>query len=474
MILSRVFMWFPVIAASAMTYAGRQIIPNFALMLALPPLCGKIQLSTAIMNRFLYSLVLLVLSPLLVLYLAFRAIKSEDYRGRWAERFGLASLQQTDLLIHSVSMGETLAAIPLIRQIQQRHPQLRLTVTTTSPTGSAEVRKALGDTVQHCYLPFDIAWCVRRFLGQLRPRWCIIMETELWPNLLHYAKGRGVRLMLANGRLSQKSATQYHKLSSLTLPMLAQLDLLAVQTRAEVERFAALGVDGQKMTVCGSLKFDLGIAPERLTEARAMRRRWGREGSPVWVAGSVHPGEFDAVLQAHKQLLSRWPDALLILVPRHPEQFDAAATKVAAHKLNCARRSQMQDVDAVLDAKMQVLLGDTMGELLSLYGAADQAFVGGTLIENGGHNPLEPAAMGLAVFMGPHHWDFAEITRLLKEAGALKLVASGSDLASALIAHVERPETLVSASEAGRLVVERNRGALQRQLALVERLLAGE
>ncbi|MGL5358442.1 MAG: 3-deoxy-D-manno-octulosonic acid transferase, partial [Shewanella sp.] len=269
------------------------------------------------MNRFFYSAILYLLSPLLVAYLAFRAIKSPAYRSRWGERFGLTRLQPTDLLIHSVSMGETLAAIPLIRQIQQEHPQLCITVTTSSPTGSAEVRKAFGDSVQHCYLPFDLPWCVGRFLGQLSPKWLIIMETELWPNLIALAAKRGVRIMLANGRLSAKSAASYAKRGRLIKPMLQRLSVLAVQTQAEAERFIDLGVPAANLVVCGSLKFDLTITPERLAAAAQLRRSWGREAAPIWVAGSVHPGEFTAVLCAHKQLLRRWPDALLILAPRH-------------------------------------------------------------------------------------------------------------------------------------------------------------
>ena len=424
------------------------------------------------MNRFFYSVSLFFLSPLVVLYLAFRAFKSPDYRGRWSERFGLAVVNPSDLLIHTVSMGETLAAVPLIRLIRQSHPELQITVTTTTPTGSAEVIKAFGNEIkagrmQHCYLPFDIAWCVKRFLRQLSPQWCIIMETELWPNLLHFAKKRGVKLMLANARLSAKSAAKYQKQMKLTSPMMASLDCVAVQTAIEGERFVTLGVDCQKVIVCGSVKFDLTIASERLAAANHLRAKWGREQSPIWVAGSVHPGEFEHMLRAHKALLESWPDALLILVPRHPEQFEAAANQVLQHGLQLTRRSQGVDVTA----KTQVLLGDTMGELLTLYGIGDQAFVGGTLVENGGHNPLEPAAMGLSVIMGPHRWNFAEIASLLEEAGALTPLASASDLVTVLTQQFEDGAALTLAQNAGMAVVETNRGALKRQFSLVEKLL---
>ncbi|MBP7663297.1 MAG: lipid IV(A) 3-deoxy-D-manno-octulosonic acid transferase [Shewanella sp.] len=419
------------------------------------------------MNRFLYSTILYLLSPLLVVYLAFRAIKSPDYRGRWGERFGLTRLKSTDLLVHSVSMGETLAAIPLIRLIMQSHPELSITVTTTSPTGSAEVRKAFGDSVQHCYLPFDLPWCVGRFLRQVSPKSCIIMETELWPNLVALAAKRGVRLMLANARLSAKSAAQYAKRPKLSRPMLQRLDVIAVQTQVEAQRFIELGVSQDRVTVCGSLKFDLSITPERLANAKLLRQAWGRETSPIWVAGSVHPGEFDAMLTAHRQLLAQWPDALLIIAPRHPEQFSAVAEVVASQGFESVRRSGNLPVTATT----QVLVGDTMGELLTFYGAADQAFVGGTLITNGGHNPLEPVAMGVPVMVGPNHWDFAQITQMLADAGGLRVVASADELAANLIEYFAKPELRLQALNAGLAVVKANRGALQRQFLLAQSLI---
>ncbi|MGL5025489.1 MAG: lipid IV(A) 3-deoxy-D-manno-octulosonic acid transferase [Shewanella oncorhynchi] len=419
------------------------------------------------MNRFLYSTILYLFSPLLIVYLAFRAIKSPDYRGRWGERFGLSRLKSTDLLVHSVSMGETLAAIPLIRLIQQSYPELSITVTTTSPTGSAQVRKAFGDAVQHCYLPFDLPWCVGRFLRQVSPKSCIIMETELWPNLVALAAKRGVRLMLANARLSAKSAAQYAKRPKLSRPMLQRLDVIAVQTQVEAQRFIELGVSPDRVTVCGSLKFDLSITPECLAHAKTLRQAWGRETSPIWVAGSVHPGEFDAMLTAHKRLLAQWPDALLIIVPRHPEQFANICEAVKNQGLESVRRSN----DSPVTTSTQVLVGDTMGELLTFYGAADQAFVGGSLILHGGHNPLEPVAMGIPVMVGPNYRDFAQITQMLADAGGLRVVASADELAASLMDYFAKPELCKQAANAGLAVVEANRGALERQFVLVQSLL---
>ncbi|MBB1439144.1 lipid IV(A) 3-deoxy-D-manno-octulosonic acid transferase [Shewanella sp. SG41-4] len=419
------------------------------------------------MNRIVYSLFLYLLFPLVILYLAFRAIKSVDYRSRWSERFGFAKLIKTDVLIHSVSMGETLAAIPLIKQLMGAHPDYVFTVTTTSPTGSAEVTKAFGDTVQHCYLPFDFSYAIKRFLRQLQPKVCIIMETELWPNLVHFAEQQQVILILANARLSQKSANKYAKKRRLAVPMLNKLNLITVQTKAEAERFITLGVATQRIHVCGSLKFDLTIDPIKKQQANTLRAQWDRVNSPIWVAGSVHPGEFEAILSAHKQLLACFPNALLIMAPRHPEQFNLAAITITQSGLVLARRSMNDEVNS----QTQVLLGDTMGELVMLYGTADQAFVGGTLINNGGHNPLEPAAMGLPVYVGPNHWDFAEITQLLADAGALTCISSADELAQELQNKFTDSHMYQSASFAGLAVVEQNRGALLKQFTLINELV---
>ncbi len=419
------------------------------------------------MTRTLYSVLLYLLSPLLLLYLTIRAIKSPAYRGRWGERFGLTRLHSTDLLFHSVSMGETLAAVPLIKKVMTTYPELTITVTTTSPTGSEQVKLAFGEQVQHCYLPFDLSFCINRFLKQVNPKVCVIMETELWPNFIHKAKLSGIKLMLANARLSEKSAKQYASRPLLSTPMLQALDVIAAQSSQTAERFVCLGVDTNKINVCGSLKFDLNIEQHHIDKALALREDWQRLNAPVWVSGSVHPGEFEQILAAHKNVLVRFPDALLIMVPRHPEQFENAASFIKAAGLKFVRRSRGDTVKQ----DTQVLLGDTMGELLSLYGAADQAFIGGTLIPNGGHNPLEPAALGLPVFVGPNHRDFAEITQLLEMSGALTIIKSADELALQLIGKFDDKAAYLAAREASLLVVDSNKGALNKQYDVVCQLI---
>lgn len=422
------------------------------------------------MTRFIYSCLLTLISPLLLVYLTIRSKKNPDYRHRWGERFGLTQLQPTQILVHAVSMGETLAAVPLIRNLLSDHPKIRITLTSSSPTGSAEVTKAFAKElasgqIQHAYLPFDISFCIKHFLRQVQPSVCLIMETELWPNFIHFAHKQGCKLALINGRLSKKSSIKYHKWSGISRPMLSKINIFAVQTQIEAQRFINLGVNPQDINVCGSLKFDLQIKPELIAQAQALRKKWHK--SHVWIAGSVHPAEFAAIIQAHQSLLKTQPDTLLVMVPRHPEQFDLAAEQLSQAKLNFAKRSQNQTIN--LDT--QVLLGDTMGELLLLYGASDIAFIGGTLIERGGHNPLEAAAFGLPILSGDHYWNFAEITEKLMLANNLILISNANTLAVKLGQLFADPKTREIAGAAGLKTVKDNQGALHKQYQLVSALI---
>lgn len=424
------------------------------------------------MFRLIYSIALYFLSPLLVGYLAIRSTKNVDYRHRWNERFGLKKVIKTDVVIHCVSMGETLAAIPLIKQMRQSYPSWHITITSTSPTGSNEVIKAFkaelanGD-MQHCYLPFDISISVRLFLNQLSPKYLIIMETELWPNLIHFAAKKQIKIMLANGRLSNKSLLQYKKLKSIAVPMLKSIQLFAMQTQKEAERLQELGVDHAKIKVCGSLKFDLSLSKQVIKNVQIIKNSINRNHAPIWISGSVHPGEFDLVINAHQILLQTYPDALLVMVPRHPEKFDLAAEKLQAAPLKFIRRSRNEKCNH----DTQVILGDTMGELLTLYGVCDQAFVGGSFIVHGGHNPLEPAAFGLPVFMGPNYRDFNEIVNLLRDAGNLDLVENAKQLANKIAFLFEHSQAYKQASNAGLDVVIQNRGAINKQLECVMGLI---
>ncbi len=419
------------------------------------------------MTRTLYSLLLILLCPLLPLYLWLRGRRNPDYYYRWNERFAIRRLNSTDLFVHCASMGETLAAAPLIQQLLKRLPDKTVTITSSSPTGLHQVERIFSEEIesgriQHCYLPFDMAFMMRRFAKQISASTCIIMETELWPNLIHYMAKQGSRIVIANGRLSEKSFLQYQQYPKLFGPLLQQIDTLAIQTNEEAARFANLGVTTEKLHICGSLKFDIRIDDSISSRGTALRQQWNR--SKVWVAASVHPGEFQAMIDAHLSLLQRHPDALLIMVPRHPEQFDHAAAVLSSNKLSFVRRTSEIDISS----STQVLLADTMGEMLLWYRTADIAFIGGTLIEHGGHNPLEAAALAVPVITGSHYRDFFEITHLLKSANHLQTVDQIGEFITLLEELITDDTYLENAGKGGLSVVASNQGSLEKQLEIVQ------
>ncbi|MBI6953494.1 lipid IV(A) 3-deoxy-D-manno-octulosonic acid transferase [Pseudomonas sp. B21-023] len=415
------------------------------------------------MNRTLYTLLFHLGLPLVALRLFLRGRKAPAYRARIAERFacGLPPMRQGGIWVHAVSVGESIAAAPMVRALLKQYPDLPVTLTCMTPTGSERIRAMFeGEPrVQHCYLPYDLPWAAGRFLDHVRPRLGIIMETELWPNHIHQCARRGIPVALANARLSERSARGYARFAGLTRPMLEEMNLIAVQTETEAERFRALGARHECVQVTGSIKFDLTIDDQLLPRACALREQWAARQRPVWIAASTHDGEDALILEAHRELLKVHSDALLILVPRHPERF-AAVHELCAGQFSTVRRSAG---DAVT-AQTQVLLGDTMGELLFLYALADIAFVGGSLVPTGGHNPLEPAALALPVLMGPHVFNFLEISAMLREAGALQQVDDAEGLAAAVRRLVELPQDARRMGEAGRAVMRANQGALQRLL----------
>lgn len=414
--------------------------------------------------RFLYNILFHLLLPLVVLRLLWKGLRAPEYRLRWRERFGLdVPVQQGGLWVHAVSVGETLAAAPLINAWREAHPDEPVLVTTMTPTGSARVQALWGNKVNHCYAPYDLPWAWGLFLRKVRPRVLVIMETELWPNMLVSAQARGIPVVLVNARLSARSARGYARVGWLTRPVLQHLSRIAAQDEATASRFTGLGVDAGKVDVTGSLKFDIAPPDVLKGQAEELRQRWQLAGRPVLVAASTHEGEDSIVLSAFAQVRELRPDALLILVPRHPERFDSVARLVREHGCTLRRRSQQEDVIA----GTQVFLGDTMGELLLWYALSDIAFVGGSLVPVGGHNMLEPIALDVPTLSGPHIFNFQTIADELVAAGALQLVTS-ERLADAVVRLIASPSVAQAQAAAGHAVMARNRGALARQLALIE------
>lgn len=423
------------------------------------------------MNRTLYTALFYLGLPLVAIRLWLRARKAPAYAKRIGERFtyGMPTLQPGGIWVHAVSVGESIAAAPMIRALLERYPTLPITVTCMTPTGSERIQALFANEarIQHCYLPYDLPCAAARFLDRVQPRLAVIMETELWPNHIHQCAKRGIRVALANGRLSQRSAKGYGRFSKLTAPMLAEMSLLAVQTAAEAQRFRDLGARPETVEVTGSIKFDLTIDPQLLQRAAELRSQWQAQDRPVWIAASTHEGEDEVVLDAHRRLLGSHPDALLILVPRHPERFNSVFDLCQREGFATVRRS----TGANVDAQTSVLLGDTMGELLFLYALADSAFVGGSLVPNGGHNLLEPAALAKPVLSGPHLFNFLDIAAQLREAGALAEVDDAEGLAVEVQRLFELPRDAQRMAEAGLAVMRRNQGALQRLLDGLARLI---
>jgi 3-deoxy-D-manno-octulosonic-acid transferase len=419
----------------------------------------------------LYSLVLHIAFPVTLYHLIWRGLRQREYLQRWSERYAWlgdhAALEGT-IWVHAVSVGEVLAARPLVDGLLAKYPDRPLLVTTITPTGSERVRALWGGRVHHVYLPYDLGSMVRRFLDRAKPALAVIVETEIWLNLYVECGRRGIPLVMVNARLSQRSLRGYLPVRALARLAMRAVRLVAAQSEADAGRLARIGADPARIVVTGNLKYDLDV-PEGLADrAAAWRATWGA-ARPVWVAASTHPPEEEAVLEAHRRLLARHPDGLLLWAPRHPERFAAVAEAARDHGFTVRTRRA-----AGLPASdTQVFVIDTMGELLGFFAAADVAFVGGSLCEIGGHNVLEPAALGVPSVVGPHTFNFAEVTRRMREAGALEQVADAAAMGERVVALMADPARRAGMGAAGRAQVAELSGALARTLALIDEVLQG-
>ena len=423
--------------------------------------------------RYLYSALFYALMPFVVLRMLLRSRRAPAYRRRLAERFGLftapADTARPAIWVHAVSVGETLAAAPLIERLLQDWPDHRLVVTTTTPTGSERVQALFGDRVFHVYAPWDLPGAVRRFLRRTRPGLLLIMETELWPNMLHYSRVSGCSVVLANARMSERSARGYARFGGLTRTMLAQLDIVACQSAVDGQRFTALGLPAAALQVTGNIKFDLELGGAMRVQAAALRRDYAADKRPIVVAASTHAGEDEQILAAFATVKRSAADCLLIIVPRHPERFDAVHSLCMSEGWQVRRRSDGQ-TPAIGD---DIVLGDTMGELLLLLGVATVAVMGGSLVQRGGHNVLEAAAWGVPVVTGPHMFNFAGASDLLVSAGAMVMLDDPRQLGACLVELLDDPERSRQMGAAAQQVMADNRGAKEKLLELVAENLAG-
>ncbi len=414
--------------------------------------------------RGLYSAALYVLAPITVYHLIWRGFRQHAYFERWSERYASypALTASAPLWLHAVSVGEVNAAAPLVNRLLHERPDLRLVVTTITPTGSERVKALWGDAVVHVYLPYDLPGAVSRFLDHFRPALALIVETELWPNLLFGCRDRGIPTHILNARLSARSLRGYRVLAPLIRRALQSVRLVAAQSSEDGKRFVRLGAPATTVVVTGNLKFDM--APMDFDGfASAFSSARGCDG-PVWIAASTHEDEEAAVLEAHQALLEQYPDALMLWAPRHPERFRAVAQRAGEAGLQVATRSEQHWPRA----GSQVFVIDTLGELSSFYACAQVAFVGGSLQPIGGHNLLEPAATGTAILTGRHLHNFVDIAKRLREAEAMRVVEDASQLSSDLLDLFADEAARSRMSTNARRLLDQGRGALERTIALIE------
>ena len=418
--------------------------------------------------RTIYAILTYLLLPPYAMYWVVRGVVNRSYWDRFRQRFGFGfpTLPEGSLWVHAVSVGEVQASVPLVRELRRRFPSREILLTTVTPTGAAHVRKVFGDTVHHCYIPFETPSAVNSFFAATKPSLALVMETEIWPNLYHACGQRNVPLVLVSARISPRSVERYRKLLPLFREALSHGILIAAQGAADARRFLSLGANPARTWIVGNIKFDYELPADLAANGTEFRRDYIGD-RPVWIAASTHEGEEELALAAHRAVLEAVPDAVLMLVPRHPERFAAVAAIIEKSGFRYQRRTEHRR----LASGDQVLLGDTMGELTLFYAASDVAFVGGTLVPVGGHNLLEPGALGRPVITGPHLFNTQEIADLFSDVGASRLVHDAGELAAAVIPLLQEPEIARELGRKGKQVVTTNRGALKRLMVLLNPLV---
>lgn len=416
---------------------------------------------------YFYRILIYALAPVIVLMQVFKGWRNPDYLQHWGERFGYCEAKHApyDLWMHAVSVGEVRAVIPLLQRLASTHERIILTVTT--PTGRKTAQTLLGSLLSQkvdvCYLPYDFGVSVRQFLKSTRPKQAVVVETEVWPNLVKNTKRLGIPLTYINVRLSERSFQRYLKVHSFSQEIFNHIDVIAAQGKADANRLIKLGVDAKKIQITGSLKFDINMPASLKESAQSVRDLLANQRT-VWICGSTRDGEEAMLLKAYKQLKSMHPDLLLVLVPRHPERFEGVAKAVESEGLKLVRRT---DNPLEIDADIDVYLGNTMGELGLLYAASDIAFVGGSLVPFGGQNILEPCAISVPVLFGPHMFNFEEISQLVVEANAGVCVQDVEQLQARVSDLIKHPNQRDQMGCNGRELIEQHKGALDK----VEKLL---
>lgn len=415
--------------------------------------------------RLLYTIVGYLALPFLVIFLNLPKKHKPAYGKRFIELMGFVNYQSNNpnrIWIHTVSVGETIAAIPLIKKYHELHPDIELIVTTTTTTGAAQLKKL--DFVTHFFAPLDYPHAIYLFLKRVQPKALIIMETELWPNWLNACKKRKIPTILMNARLSERSCNKYQKLFSIFTELLgSKLSLVLCQNKYDEERYHRLKVTNTAIT--GSMKYDLEINQTLLQKGNELKQAMGDR--PIWIAASTHEGEDEIFLSIHHKVLEKIPHALLILVPRHPERFDSVAKKIEKENLTYVRRSQ----NKAISTQTQVYLGDTLGELILLFQASDLVFMGGSLVDIGGHNPIEPAALAKPLLIGSFYYNFEDIVVKLKDVNGIEILSDPNQIAEHLISWFEHPNISKQIGQNAYSFIEANHGAIDQTIKHIDELL---
>lgn len=402
-----------------------------------------------------------------MLRLLFLGFKNKEYHTSILPRFGFLKhqAQKTKLFwIHAVSVGEVQAASPLIKHMLEQHPEKTLLITTTTPTGKAHLQRLFGEQVIHQYVPYDIPLAINAFIRSYKPEKLIVMETEIWPNLYHLVAKSGADVYLINARLSEKSYKGYAKFKSLIKNSLNQCEKISAQFDADAKRFMQLGVDENKIVVTGNIKNDISVSDKELNQAQALKQNWQNK-KLVWIAASTHDGEETEVLNVHKDLLEQQPDALLILVPRHPERSAKIAQLIGKFNLDFSLSSNLATKEFV--STTQVLIVDELGVLMTYFATVDIAFVGGSLIPHGGHNLLEPACLGLPIMSGPNLRNFQQISELLLKNESLILVNNSAEMFNQLKNYLASKEKFLSMGARAKQSYLENRGSIEAIIKLL-------
>ena len=418
--------------------------------------------------RYFYTFILYLMLPWVLLRLWLKGRRVPGYRRNWKERFGLGDVDvvQPVVWFHAVSVGEVRAAEPLIRAMLKRHPNLSVLLTTATPTGRDTAQQIFGSDISYHYLPYDLPASVKRFLDAVKPVMVVILETEIWPNLYHQLEQKSIPLLLVNARLSQKSLRGYLRLRALSRPAVRSIRHIAAQSEQDAQRFQRLGASAAQLSIMGNLKFEMQLPDDFSTRVRTLKDTMGSERN-VWVAGSTHSGEDAQLLAAHRRVLESCDDALLVIAPRHPER----AGEISALCRKSGVESRFSTGTASLGNDVQVLIVDTLGELVYFYGVALAVFVGGSLVPTGGHNPVEAILAGAPVITGSNTDNFKSIYRDMIDSKAARMIETEQALADLICKWFSDAEQRKNIVDAGLRLVEKNRGALQRCLRLVENAL---